>query len=310
MKKIKHLAGLGLILLTASLGATAQSVGIGTALPDASAQLDITATNKGLLIPRVALTSLTDAVTITAPATGLLVYNTNTAVPGGAGFYYNNSKAAVSWIKLQTSAGGGSGWGLTGNAATDSLTNFIGTTDAKPLVFRVNNGFAGQLSSIGGISLGRAANAKRIATPNVIAIGDSTLFSNTANSAIAIGNQALFSNTTGLSNTAIGNLNLSSNTTGAANVGIGHLNLVINDTADLNTAVGYSALLYTVADENTAVGALAMENNFAGFSSKIFLNPFPYCSCPLFKQNRTNKIEENKIDKEQSFYARRRHFSI
>ena len=76
-------------------------VGIGTASIDASAKLQIEATDKGFLPPRVSLTSTTDVSTILTPATGLLVYNTATAgsspsnvVPG---FYYYNGS---SWIKL------------------------------------------------------------------------------------------------------------------------------------------------------------------------------------------------------------------
>lgn len=58
-------------------------VGIGTATPAASAQLDITSTSKGLLIPR--MTSLQVAAII-SPATGLLVYQTDNT----PGFYYFN----------------------------------------------------------------------------------------------------------------------------------------------------------------------------------------------------------------------------
>jgi trimeric autotransporter adhesin len=266
MKKIKHLAGLALILFTGALTVSAQNIGIGITTPDASAVLDVNATNKGLLIPRVALTSLTDAVTITAPANSLLVYNTNGAVPGGVGFYYNSGKGSAIWVKLLTGSGSGSGWGLTGNATTDSTLNFIGTTDLKPLVFRVNNAFAGQMSSIGGISLGRAANATtRIAEPGVIAIGDSALFSNLDNREVAIGNQALFSNTTGQVNTAVGNYSMISNTTGSANVAVGDLSLASNFSSVLNTAVGYRALLNSDNDANTAVGGYALSENISGF---------------------------------------------
>jgi trimeric autotransporter adhesin len=265
MKKIKHSAILSFIFFIAALGATAQNVGIGITTPDASAVLDVTASNKGLLIPRVALTSLTDAVTIPAPANSLLVYNTNAAVPGGVGFYYNSGKGSAIWVKLLSGAGGGSGWGLTGNAATDSTANFLGTTDLKPLVFRVNNGFAGQISSIGGISLGRAANGTtRIANPNVIAIGDSALFSNLNNSEVAIGNAALFSNTTGTANTAIGNISLSSNVQGSGNTAVGELTLIFNDSSN-NTALGYQALFQTQEEQNTAVGAFAISDNSFGF---------------------------------------------
>jgi hypothetical protein len=51
-----------------------QSVGIGTATPNASAQLDVTSTSKGLLIPRMTTAQRT---AIAAPANGLMVYDTD-----------------------------------------------------------------------------------------------------------------------------------------------------------------------------------------------------------------------------------------
>lgn len=57
-----------------------------------SAILDITATDKGILIPRVSLTAANVAAPVTSPATSLLVYNTNSSGTGsnvvGPGFYY------------------------------------------------------------------------------------------------------------------------------------------------------------------------------------------------------------------------------
>jgi hypothetical protein len=262
MKKIKQLSSLALMFFI-GFSATAQSVGIGTATPDASAMLDVNAANKGLLIPRVALVSLSDAVTIPSPATSLLVYNTNAALPGGVGFYYNSGKGSAIWVKLLS--GSGAGWSVTGNAGNDSTLNFLGTTDLQPLVFRVNNGFAGQISTIGGISLGRGANGTtRIAEPGVIAIGDSALFSNTDNSNTAIGNGALYSNTTGTSNTAIGNASLVSNIIGSANVAVGDFTLASNDSSG-NTAVGYAALSNTQDEQNSAVGVFALSDNTGGF---------------------------------------------
>jgi len=90
---------------------TAQSVGINTdgSTANASAMLDIKNPNKGLLIPRVALSGTGDAVTIAAPAVSLLVYNTAAAGAGGTavvpGFYYWSGSA---WIMLNTGAGGSS----------------------------------------------------------------------------------------------------------------------------------------------------------------------------------------------------------
>jgi len=50
-------------------------VGIGTTTPDPSSILHLESNSKGFLLPKIALTSKTDATTITAPAKGLIVYN-------------------------------------------------------------------------------------------------------------------------------------------------------------------------------------------------------------------------------------------
>ena len=78
----------------------AQNIGIGTLTPDASAMLEISAANKGLLIPRVSLLSPTDVVTVPTPAPGLLLISTNNNVvqmPDGAGFYVWTGS---NWTKL------------------------------------------------------------------------------------------------------------------------------------------------------------------------------------------------------------------
>lgn len=60
------------------------SVGIGTNTPNSSAILDVnvdglpSGSKKGFLGPKVALDSYTDQMTISSPATGLLVYNLGT----------------------------------------------------------------------------------------------------------------------------------------------------------------------------------------------------------------------------------------
>lgn len=78
--------------------------GIGTTTPNASAKLEVAATDKGFLPPRVALTAtnaFSPIVGTAANATGLLVYNTatttntpNNVVPG---YYYWNGAA---WVQI------------------------------------------------------------------------------------------------------------------------------------------------------------------------------------------------------------------
>ncbi|MFT3910195.1 MAG: hypothetical protein QM737_12270 [Ferruginibacter sp.] len=85
------------------LQANAQSVGINTNNPDPSAVLDIHGFDKGILLPKVYLLSVNDNTTITAPATGLLLYNYDAALPAGVGFYYNSGTAtAPVWTNLKT----------------------------------------------------------------------------------------------------------------------------------------------------------------------------------------------------------------
>jgi hypothetical protein len=67
-----------------------QSFGIGTDTPDASSILDVSAANRGILIPRISIADGNDAAPVTAPAISLLVYNTNASIVNGkgTGYYY------------------------------------------------------------------------------------------------------------------------------------------------------------------------------------------------------------------------------
>ena len=67
-----------LVILTLLLAATATQaqVGIGTASPDGSAILDITASAKGLIVPRM---TTTQRGAINSPTAGLLIYNTTSS---------------------------------------------------------------------------------------------------------------------------------------------------------------------------------------------------------------------------------------
>lgn len=76
-----------------SIVVTAQNVGIGTAAPHASAMLEISSSNKGLLLPRV-----TDTSAISAPAKGLTIYSTN----NNKLWYYDGNR----WQQAMSHSGG------------------------------------------------------------------------------------------------------------------------------------------------------------------------------------------------------------
>ena len=92
-----------LVLICLSYMTHAQT-GIGTTNPNASAKLEIAATDKGFLPPRIALTASNVFAPIagtSSGAAGLLIYNTATAgtAPNNVvpGYYYWNGTA---WIQL------------------------------------------------------------------------------------------------------------------------------------------------------------------------------------------------------------------
>lgn len=99
MKKLIFLSmAIGLLTTTYSRA----QVGIGTNQPDKSAVLDIVSTQRGLLIPRIALTATTSTSPITGtPANSLMVYNTATVGDVVPGFYYWDS-TQTKWVLILT----------------------------------------------------------------------------------------------------------------------------------------------------------------------------------------------------------------
>ena len=113
---------------------TFAQVSIGTTSPDNSAQLELSSTSRGMLIPRM---TAAEIGLISLPATGLLVYQTD----GAAGFYFNKGTAGVpSWIALGEA--NTALWSTVGNNNTTAGTNFIGTTNAQSFLVKTNGSAA------------------------------------------------------------------------------------------------------------------------------------------------------------------------
>jgi hypothetical protein len=111
----------------------AQSVGIGTTAPNASAQLDVTSTTKGLLIPRM---TGAQRAAIPTPAIGLLVIQTNTEAvpPSSPGLYlFEQAGAFQVWRRIaRTDEIITGSWTVSGNDQYSNVPGNVGIGTSTP----------------------------------------------------------------------------------------------------------------------------------------------------------------------------------
>lgn len=133
MKKRTYILFIQLFLI---IGSSQAQIGIGTSSPNASAVLDITSSNKGLVLPRM---STAERDLISNPAKGLLLYNTNTLS------VETNTGDATSpiWTSISGTKGPDGPVGLIGNTGPAGL-NVLSTY----LPSGFNNSMAGGSSII------------------------------------------------------------------------------------------------------------------------------------------------------------------
>jgi hypothetical protein len=122
------------------------------------ALIDMQSTSKGLLLPRVELTSTTAAAPLAAHTAGMVVYNTVSAGSGGTavspGYYYNDG---TQWVKIG-SAAAISAWGQYGNVGTTPAANWIGTNDVADFVTKTNGAERLRVTSGGKLLVGTATS--------------------------------------------------------------------------------------------------------------------------------------------------------
>ncbi len=135
--------GLGLFLLVAgSFSVYSQNIAINDNGTEANAKaiLDMTASDKGVLIPRVVLNSTTDPISGTKPE-GLMVFN-NGGSFGSNGFYYWNGstwypvqgQSLPSGTSAQTLRHNGTSWVASSNVSNDGSNLGIGTSAPKAVL--------------------------------------------------------------------------------------------------------------------------------------------------------------------------------
>jgi hypothetical protein len=237
----------------------AQSVGIGTATPDAKAALDIQASDRGLLIPRL---SAAQRTAIAAPPQGLLVYQTDGTTSGGLGtgfWYYAGSPAA--WVFLNPAGGG-----------ADNLGNHTATTTLN----LQSNALVGTGASLGttvgvGVRADGGLNLGQNTTGNNVYLG----YQAGQNNSTGIlnyfsGYQSGVNNTTGFNNHFEGYQSGLSNTTSNNNQFIGNGSGYANTTGTFNYFNGYrSGYRNTTGSYNYFSGMLSGRNNTLGSNNQF-----------------------------------------
>lgn len=205
---MKHLA----LLLAAALPTFALGqVGIGTSTPDNTAALELSATDKGFLPPRM---TAAQRLAISPPAIGLMVYQTD----GTAGLYVFNGSVWIHQAQWYESSGSPS-------------SVFIGVVPANV----TSN--ANQSTGIGQ----KALQNITYGDDNTSLGYEAARSTNSGYANTAIGSQTLPLNTNGSGNTALGFNAGGSNTTGHNNTYIGRLSGSNSNNYSNATALGYGA---------------------------------------------------------------------
>lgn len=245
----------------AALAQKADNVGIGTTKPDPSAILDLNSNTKGLLLPRM---SQAQRDAIKNPAAGLVIFQTDQVVGT-----YTFDGTAWQPSNARTSAVSSVGaWDKQGNLIDD--TDFLGSTNDKPLVFKIFNVFAGKITSGQNTFIGFQAGENATGAANT-AFGARSLKVSQGINNTAFGSGVLQNNTTGYDNVGIGTAPLNNNISGSENFGLGAFALFNNQLGSGNIAIGRRALYTTNSNSNLAIGANALENTTG--SGNIAIGP-------------------------------------
>lgn len=167
MKKVRkrktyHIASVVLLIMACSYSpALFSQVKIGdnpkSINPDA--MLEIESSNKGVLLPRIALKSTKNSAPLKNFTPGMVVYNTSTISDLTPGLYYSDG---TKWIKANTNLPASDSmsnqnvlWSLNGNNNV-STNNFLGTTNNTGLVIKTNNAERLRITEKGWVGIGTA----------------------------------------------------------------------------------------------------------------------------------------------------------
>ena len=266
---------------------TSQSIAINNSNtpPNENAILDISSSEKGILVPRMTSAErLIFASTLTLAETGMMVFDSEERhfyFWNGTSFTGINISSRIIDTDLDTEI-------RVEENPDDDIIRFYTSGEER---WNINGPRLEPISSQGSILIGKDAGFNNTFTKgtniavglralyttedqiNNIAFGDSSLFSNglgasgdtEGNNNIGIGKSTLRDNTLGYENIALGSFSMRSNVSGSENTALGFKSLTGNTDGVGNTALGHRALLQNrKGQHNVGIGVNVLRNNISG----------------------------------------------
>ena len=258
MKKIFPII---LILFSLNNIVFAQGIGIGTQTPHASAALEIEASDKGLLMPRL---TTTQRLAVESPAPGLMVFDVD-----ANSFFFNDGS---NWIEISNTSGKPN---MIGDADCNTLVEVEKNTNEDKIRFSMkgtefvvmDSGRIDILNTGGSVFIGQDAGLNDDFSSNSnVFIGFRAGEKNTDGERnIFIGSDAGLNNTTGSNNTFAGANSGLNNSTGHSNSFFGDETGVHNSTGSRNNFFGrFAGNKTTIGVDNVFLGYSAGDKNTEG----------------------------------------------
>ena len=279
-----NISRLGILLtlyfILSTFHSYAQNVSINTdgTPPDGSAMLDVVATDKGLLIPRM---SEAQKNAIANPATSLIIFQTD----GTTGFYFNaGTPGTPSWIRL-TSTDDITAPTMITDADNDTKIQTEEGDDEDIIRFDVegsevmrihNNSRINVTNSNQAVYIGSAAGS------NISSGVQNAFFGHEAGANTSsgggntfLGYRAGYVNATNSNNTIVGALAGDANSSGAENTLMGMQSGSAIISGSNNTLIGKNTgRIFTTGDNNTMLGVDAGNVLSGGSSGNLFLGAY------------------------------------
>lgn len=241
--------------------------------------LDVKSTNQGFLMPRVSLLSTTDVISISSPATSLLVYNTATISDVVPGFYYFNGTIWVRFLNLVSLdmaydyTGSGGGRAITADNGVVAVNGTDGFAVTGTFGSRASVGAANAIPSGAGSRM--FYYPKKSAFRAGIVTGTEWDDGNIGNYSVALGRNVTASNS------------FSFAAAGGIASGVQSVCLASKEASgDLSVAIGASS-------EATGFGAIAIGGNLA--SSSAFESALGYYNTLYTPSSTVNPIGTDRL---------------